>query len=274
MSVKTLSWIVFGLITLGLIWLFNYWAAYQLLSTLLYAGIIAAFVGLANLIVPFRFLGIRKRLVGAAILAGGIGLAFAGLLWPASTIHAAQHRTQLDDVLPEYQFWEKHSIRIHAATPRILQAVRESTFADMKSLGPLLRVRAAALHSPSENPGAFLRDLRILDSFAASGYAAGGSDHEIVMAGGANIKLGRPLQMHTLQEFANYRQPGGIKIAYGFEVEDAGNGWSQLTTETRMAAVDGAGRGMARYWRLIVPGSGLLRRQWLDGIKRRAENDH
>lgn len=33
-------------------------------------------------------------------------------------------------------------------------------------------------------------------------------------------------------------------------------------------------QGMARYWRLIVPGSGLLRRQWLDGIKKRAESEH
>ena len=39
-----------------------------------------------------------------------------------------------------------------------------------------------------------------------------------------------------------------------------------------MVATDPATRsGMGRYWRLIVPGSGLLRRQWLEGIKRRAE---
>ncbi len=39
-----------------------------------------------------------------------------------------------------------------------------------------------------------------------------------------------------------------------------------------MALDDATRRGMGRYWRLIVPGSGLLRRQWLDGITRRAES--
>lgn len=37
-----------------------------------------------------------------------------------------------------------------------------------------------------------------------------------------------------------------------------------MCTETRVLALDDYnGRIMGRYWRLIVPGSGLLRRQWL-----------
>ena len=61
-------------------------------------------------------------------------------------------------------------------------------------------------------------------------------------------------------------------MAFDFSVEDAGGGWSTLSTETRVLATDDATRrGMGRYWRLIVPGSGLLRRQWLEGIKKRAE---
>ena len=40
--------------------------------------------------------------------------------------------------------------------------------------------------------------------------------------------------------------------------------------DRRVSAQD-VGRGMAIYWRLIVPESGLLRRQWLEGIKERAE---
>ena len=44
----------------------------------------------------------------------------------------------------------------------------------------------------------------------------------------------------------------------------------QETREDITEALQEAREG--RYWRLIVPGSGLLRRQWLDGIKRRAES--
>jgi hypothetical protein len=76
-----------------------------------------------------------------------------------------------------------------------------------------------------------------------------------------------------LQQFADYREQGALKMAYAFNVEDADGGWSTISTETRVLAVDEfSRRGMGRYWRLIVPGSGLLRRQWLEGIKRRAES--
>ncbi len=46
-----------------------------------------------------------------------------------------------------------------------------------------------------------------------------------------------------------------------------------LTTETRVFATDSrARRRFAVYWRVIYPGSALIRRSWLDAIKRRAEN--
>jgi len=58
-----LSWILLAAITLGAILLFNYWASCQLLAALVYAGIVTALLGLANLALPFRFLGIRKRAI-------------------------------------------------------------------------------------------------------------------------------------------------------------------------------------------------------------------
>jgi hypothetical protein len=273
MSVKTLSWILLGAITLAAVLLFNYWASYQLLSTLAYAGLVAALFGLANLALPFRFLGIRKRALGALILAGGVALTLAALSWPASMIRVAQSSTRLDEVMPAYQFFERHSTRIHARPELVMQAVRESTFGDMKSLITLLKIRGSALRI--HDTGVFSQDKRILDAFSASGYASGGSEHEIVMCGGANVRMKHSLKVRTLQECADYREQGAVKMAYDFNVEDAGGGWSTLSTETRVLALDDSTRrGMARYWRLIVPGSGLLRRQWLDGIKRRAESEH
>ncbi|HVZ18523.1 MAG TPA: hypothetical protein VG897_15495 [Terriglobales bacterium] len=272
MSVKTLSWIVLAVIAVGAVLLFNYWASYQPLSTLAYAGIVAALLGLANLVVPFRFLGIRKRAVGGVVLTGGMALSMTALSWPARTIRVAQHRTVLDDIMPEYQFSERHSEQIHAAPEQVMQAIRRSTFSDMKSLSTLLKIRTTALriHDGSGS----LQDNRVLEAFSASGFVSGGSEHEIVMCGGANAREGRPLGVHTLQEFADYRVPGAAKMAFDFTVEDAGGGWSTVIAETRVVTTDDlTRRGMGRYWRLIVPGSGLLRRQWLDGIKRRAERE-
>jgi len=271
MSFKAVAWMLLAAMAFMAVLLFNYWAAYQPLSTLAYSGIVAALFGLANLILPFRFLGIGKRAVGALILAAGVVLGLAALSWPASTIRVAQHKIQLDDTMPEYQFFERHSARIHAQPQQVMQAIRQSTFGDMKSLRTLLQIRGAVLRI--HDAGDVLQDKRVLDAFSASGYLSGGNEHEIVMYGGANVRAKRGLEVRSVKEFVDYREQGAVKMAYGFNVEDAGDGWSTITTETRVVVTDDlTRRGMARYWRLIVPGSGLLRRQWLDGIKKRAES--
>src|ERR1700741_4068495 len=270
MSSKAVAWTLLAAMAFTAVLLFNYWAAYQPLSMLAYSGIVLALGGLANLGVPFRFLGIRKQAVGALILACGVGLAMAALLWPAPTIRIAQHRTVLDDVMPEFQFSERHSARIHAPPGQVMQAVRQSTFGDMKSLVTLMKIRGATLRTPSDARGALSQDKRILDAFSASGYVSGGSEHELVMCGGANVRAKRPLAVRTFEECADYREPGAIKVAFNFNVEEAGGGWSTLSTETRVVTTDDSTRtGMSRYWRLIVPGSGLLRRQWLPGSNKK-----
>jgi hypothetical protein len=273
MSVKTLSWTLLAAITLGTVLLFNYWASFQVLSTLAYAGIVAALLGLANLALPFRFLGIRRRVVGALLLAGGVVLTLAALFWPAPMIRVARHKSILDDIMPEYQFSEKHSVRIHTQPGQAMQAVRESTWGDLKALVALLKIRGAVLRTPYQETGAFATDKRIFDVPAASGPVLGGSDYEIAMAWGADVQARRPLQVSTLQEFADSRQQGAIKICMDFYAEDAGGGWSTVTSETRVLALDESPHGLAIYWRLMVPGSGLLRRQWLMSIKRRAESE-
>jgi len=272
MSLKIFLWTLLAATALASILLFNHWASFQPLSTLAYSGIVMSLAGLANLALPFRFFGIHKRATGALLLAGGVGLAFAGLLWPAHTLRIAQHRSRLDDLMPEYQFNERHSARVHASPEQVMQAVRQSTWGDLKSLNTLMKIRGAALREPYQDTGAFARDKRVLDAFSASGYLLGGSEHEIVMFGVVNVRTMNRPQVRTSQEFVDYREPGALKTAFDFTVEEAGGGWSTLSTETRMFAQGDFTRGPAIYWRLIVPGSGLLRLQWLEGIKRRAES--
>lgn len=50
------------------------------------------------------------------------------------------------------------------------------------------------------------------------------------------------------------------------------HGGSNIATETRVFAnSDSARRRFAIYWRIIHPGSDIIRRMWLRAIKRRAE---
>jgi hypothetical protein len=47
-------------------------------------------------------------------------------------------------------------------------------------------------------------------------------------------------------------------------------GGSRVTTETRIVGTDAeATRRFRRYWLLIRPGSGAIRRSWLKAIRRR-----
>lgn len=106
----------------------------------------------------------------------------------------------------------------------------------MKSLVTLLKIRGAVLRI--HDSGGFLHDKRVLDAFSASGYLSGGSEHEIVMFGGVNVRAKRPLEVRTLQEFADYREQGAVKTGFGFNVEEAGEGWPTIRTETRALALD------------------------------------
>ena len=74
------------------------------------------------------------------------------------------------------------------------------------------------------------------------------------------------------EEFMSFKDSGAVKIAANFRVEDSGGGWSKVTTETRILATDRQAKGrFGVYWRLIHPGSALIRRSWLEAIRRRAE---
>jgi hypothetical protein len=58
-------------------------------------------------------------------------------------------------------------------------------------------------------------------------------------------------------------------------VEGEGNSWTRLVAETRVQGTDvAAQRTPGRYWCLIYPGSGMIRRMWLNAARVRAESRH
>ena len=64
----------------------------------------------------------------------------------------------------------------------------------------------------------------------------------------------------------------GVNAAMNFHIAPAGDGDSELTTETRVFAIDPqATLAFAAYWRVIYPGSALIRVMWLRAIRLRAE---
>ena len=75
--------------------------------------------------------------------------------------------------------------------------------------------------------------------------------------------------MRDRESFTSFKDPGYAKAVMSFLVRAEGRG-SRLITETRIGTTDpAAARSFRRYWRLVRPGSGLIRRSWLAAVHRR-----
>jgi len=69
----------------------------------------------------------------------------------------------------------------------------------------------------------------------------------------------------------NLPRPFFVLATMNFVVAPDGRGGSNVVTETRVFANSpGATRAFAAYWRVIYPGSAIIRRMWLRAIERRA----
>jgi hypothetical protein len=96
-----------------------------------------------------------------------------------------------------------------------------------------------------------------------------------VIAGGAmqpwKITGGRTPPRLDAAGLLAFDQPGWVKTGVDFVLHPDGNG-TRLTTETRVLATDARTRAQfGLYWLLIRAGSGLIRRDLLRAVARRAE---
>ena len=98
-------------------------------------------------------------------------------------------------------------------------------------------------------------------------------DREIVLVTAVMVPPGFRASRRPLPEdFRTIEQPGFAIAIINFLAEDDGAGACLISTETRVRATDpSAKRRFASYWRMIYPGSALIRRMWLRAIKKRAE---
>jgi hypothetical protein len=75
----------------------------------------------------------------------------------------------------------------------------------------------------------------------------------------------------TPDDYKRITRPGFAMATMNFRIEPAGAA-SRLSTETRVFATDRETVGLfTPYWRMIFPGSAILRVTWLRAIKARAE---
>lgn len=242
-------------------------------STAVYAAALIALAGIVGLIWPFRRLYRNSRLRALVMLVSGLAIAVGiTMITPSAT--SSDERHGIDAFAPVFHFREHHSTVVTAPPDRVFAAIRAVTADEIALFNLLTGVRRfgqpgpeSILNAPGRQP--------ILDVAVNTGFhlLADRAPHEVVI-GAVVVAPPRtgPRRAFTADDFRALAQPGFAKATMNFRVADLGNGSSRVDTETRVFATDGAALGrFTPYWRIIFPGSSIMRVTWLSAIKRRAE---
>ena len=248
-------------------------------SALFYLGLVTGLACLGSLIRPFRWVGIRTRRRGALLAVGGATLALGALLLPEPTRATTARDALVDQWLPEWQFGECHERRVRASPQQVFAAIRRVRASDIFLFRALTFIRNPSRHGQGEhilNPPA---DKPILDVALAGGFVMLGevADRElligtVVIAPAEVVLAVRRGTAPSLDPglFRTLGQPGFARAVMNFRVIQESDGWTKVTTETRVHAVDRqTQRRFARYWRVIYPGSWIIRWSWLRAIEAR-----
>ena len=160
-------------------------------------------------------------------------------------------------MLPQYDVRERHEIDVDAPAERVFAAVRETTFAEMPLARMLFRVRGLPAAAARPVFDQLPKGFAVLAEEPGSELVVGGIGQPWKLSGG---------EMRSA-DVRSFDTPGYARMVMNFHLEGR-----TLSTETRVALTDERSRRLfRRYWRVVRPGSGLIRRAWLRAIKRRAE---
>jgi len=89
-----------------------------------------------------------------------------------------------------------------------------------------------------------------------------------------NANQPAPPEISTLEQFTLFNQPGYVKVAVNFRFITNDNNETILSTETRNCGITPKdNRVFGFYWRIIYPGSAIIRRVWLDTIRKNAQTN-
>jgi hypothetical protein len=177
----------------------------------------------------------------------------------------------LDRFIPEYDIVERHSISIAAPAETVLTAAKEQDLLRLPLVDAIFRARELVLGAA---PGPQVpRGLLAATQSLGWGVLAERPDREIVVGA-----VTRPWQPNVTfralppEEFAAYRVPGDVKIAWTLRADPVGSNRSIFRTETRAVATDPIARDRFRkYWSFVSPGVAAIRWLSLQPLKREAE---
>ena len=242
-------------------------------STALYTSAMVAFAGVIGVIWPTRWLHRRSRRRAVIMLAAGVIAGFAATLVTPSPMTSSAG-LGIDEFAPVFHFREHHSTVVAAPPERVFAAIKAVSADEIGLFNLFTTIRRfgrpgpeSILNAPGQQP--------ILDVATRTGFLmlVNRPPREVAIGAVVVAPPGtrRPGEF-TADDYRALTQPGFGKATMNFRVEDLGNGSSRIDTETRVYATDAVAlRRFTPYWRIIFPGSAILRITWLRAIKTKAE---
>ena len=244
----------------------------MIISTILYVGLFIMGAGVFHFLAPRRWLKLGPRRKSLYAIGTGFALSLAMLLLPPPGTRTTTGDAHIDRVMPHWQFREFHQREIGAPPAVVYDAIKRVRADDIALFNTLIAIRNCGQPMSPAVKSAADRYESIIDVATHSSftYLAETKPQEFVLGTVVGDPADAP-DIATEQLFRGERPPGYALATMNFIVRPAGRGGTVLSTETRVCADPPAARWrFAAYWRLIRPGSGIIRVMFLRAIDRAA----
>ncbi|HEX8272578.1 MAG TPA: hypothetical protein VF615_07985 [Longimicrobiaceae bacterium] len=187
----------------------------------------------------------------------------------------------IDRFLPAYDVAASYATEVAAPPERVWAAVRALEMRGSPLVRGLFLLRGI--------PALVAHPRRVLAARRAGGRGLGLSLDELLRGGftllgerpGEELLLGLVgrfwrtdggIVQVSAEDWREWERPGYAKAAWSFTLAPGVDGTVRLATETRVRCTDGESRRrFLRYWRVVGPFSGLIRRDMLRSLRRAAE---
>jgi hypothetical protein len=221
-----------------------------------------------------RFMA-RSAALGVGLAAGAYaGSVATAWLWYGRVRSAPGEAGDglLDRFMPAYEIIERHQIHVAAPADVTFSAACDLDLQQSRPIVALFKIREAILGSA---PDRSIRPRGLVRWTKTLGWAM------LAEVPGREIVMGcvtRPWDSNVVfralppDQFAAFREPSYVKIAWTIRADSLKSGGSMARTETRAVATDPiARRRFRRYWSFFSPGIILIRHVALRLLKEDAE---
>jgi hypothetical protein len=205
-----------------------------------------------------------RRLAAAAVVPLVSYCAYAAITWLGYGHPAAPREHERDPLLDRfiqaYDVREHDAVQVDAPAAVAFAAAGQMDLFDVPAVRAIVRARELILRATPDSrprPHGLIAETQSI----GWGVLAHVPDREIVMGA-----VTQPWRANVVfralppAEFAEFHEPGYVKIAWTLRVDPIDGGRSLFSTETRAVATDATARArFRRYWAFLSPGIILIR---------------